>query len=371
MFVSVTTDTGIVGLGESGVWGFLEASAEVIRKFGDYLIGKDPLKIEHHWQYLYRATHFKGAVIMGALSAIDIALWDIAGKHHGVPVHALLGGAVRDRVRAYHHTFGSTRADIVEAIKAAKDAGFTAVGHLTPFLDESRDVPYSATHVHKISDAIDAVGQYRDAVGHDVDLCIEIHRRLTPAEAVELGNGIAQFRPLFYEDPVMMDNIDDMAYVANKIDIPIATGERYTSLWDFAMLLRRDGAQYFRPDVCLVGGITGAKKIAALAEAHHIGIVPHNPLGPISTIACTHLAAAIPNFTIQEYPSSTWSSFVNRPSESALINGSAEHDGHGYLVVPQEPGLGVSLKESAAEEWPYRPRPVDARLHVDGSVVDQ
>ena len=179
------------------------------------------------------------------------------------PCTSLLGGKVRDKARVYYHVFGNTREKLVNGVKAAKELGFTAVGHLTPFLDEGHDLPYFKTHVAKIRDAIDTVAEYRDAVGRDVDLCIEIHRRLTPTEAVQLGLGIEEFHPYFYEDPVTPDNIDEMAYVADKINIPIATGERFTSLWDFEMALSRNAVQYVRPDVCIVGGISGTKKIAA------------------------------------------------------------------------------------------------------------
>jgi galactonate dehydratase len=371
LLVRVDTDAGISGIGESGAWGFIEASETAVRKFGEYLVSKDPLLIEHHWQYMYRATHFRGAAIMGALSAIDIALWDIAGKHHGVPVYALLGGPVRNKVRVYYHVFGKTREELISGILAAKARGFTAVGHLTPFLDESRDVPYFATGVEKIRDAVNAVASYREAVGNEVDLCIEIHRRLTPAEAVQLGAGIEEFHPLFLEDPVMMDNYDEMAYVARKINVPVATGERYTSLWDFAMLLRREGAQYVRPDVCMVGGISGARKVAALAEAHHVGVVPHNPLSPVSTAACLQIAASAPNFALQEYPADSWSSFVRRPPVGDLVDGAAQHDGHGFLVLNGNSGIGVTLRDDAAEKWPYRPRPLRARPNSDGSVLDQ
>src|ERR1041384_6264683 len=141
LFVQIHTDEGIVGLGEAGTWGFLEAAEQVVKKFATYLVGEDPLRIEHHWQYLYRSTHFRGAAIMGALSAIDIALWDIAGQHYGVPVHQLLGGPVRDRARAYCHVCGASRQELLDGIVAAKEQGFTAVGHLTPFLDSPRGEP--------------------------------------------------------------------------------------------------------------------------------------------------------------------------------------------------------------------------------------
>ena len=340
LFVKIYTDEGIVGYGESGAWGFLEPSASAIDKFGRYLVGKNPLTIEHHWQYMYRFSHFRGAAIMGALSALDIALWDIMGKYFGVPVHQLLGGKTRDRARVYYHVFGSTREELIDGVKGAKAEGFTAVGHLTPFLDEDRELPYFKTHASKIRDAIDTVGMYRDAVGDSVDLCIEIHRRLTPAEAVVLARGIEDFHPYFYEDPILPENFDAMGLVANNISVPIATGERLHSIHEFQMLLSRGAVQYVRPDVCLAGGITHTKKIAAIAEANYVEVVPHNPLGPICTAASVHLGAAVPNFA--------WLEINMERAENPDLNIFTEQvlfEGNGYKV-PDKPGLGVEVDES-------------------------
>ncbi len=366
LLVQVETDAGITGIGESGAWGHLEASQAAIEKFGRYLVDQDPLRIEHHWQYMYRFSHFRGSAIMGALSALDIALWDIMGKHFDAPVHQLLGGKVRDRARVYYHVFGNEKEKLIQGIVDAKEMGFTAVGHLTPFLDEDYDLPYFKTHAEKIGDAIDTVRRYREAVGDKVDLCIEIHRRLTPAEAVQLGLGIEQYHPFFFEDPVTPDNFDEMAYVADKINIPIATGERYTSLWEFEMALARSAVQYVRPDVCLVGGISGARKIAALAEARHVGVVPHNPLSPVSTAACLQIAATAPNFALQEYPIGE-----DVPPKSDMVAGTAAHDGNGYLLIDDSPGIGIELKPDAVMKCPPTPREVHTRLHEDGSVIDQ
>ncbi len=365
LFVQVHTDAGIVGLGESGAWGYLEASASVVETFKRYLIGEDPLRIEHHWQYLYRWSHFRGAAIMGALSAIDIALWDIAGKHFGVPVYQLLGGPTRHKARVYYHVFGSSREELVRGCVEAKKQGFTAVGHLTPFTDDDRTEPYFATHAARMGEAIETVRQYREAVGDEVDLCIEIHRQLTPAEAVVLGRGIEPYHPFFYEDPTLPDNFDDMAQIADHVDIPIATGERLHTIFEFEMLLARGAVQYVRPDVCMCGGITGAKKIAALAEARHVGVVPHNPLSPVSTAACLQLAACIPNFALQEYPLGE-----QEPPKSEMVSSPIKRDG-GYLLIPTEPGVGIELAPDAAKRHPYRPRDVVTRLHEDGSIVDQ
>ena len=365
LFVEVDTDAGITGLGESGSWGFLEASAAAVNTFKRYLVGQDPLRIEHHWQYLYRWSHFRGSAVMGALSAIDIALWDIAGKHFGVPSYQLLGGKVRDKARVYYHVFGETKEELIAGCAEARERGFTAVGHLTPFLDDSRDIPYFKTHVDMIEDAADTVAAYRQAVGRDVDLCIEIHRRLTPSEAIVLGRAIEPYHPFFYEDPVTPDNLDEMALVASKIGIPIATGERLFSIWEFQALLQRGAVQFVRPDVCMVGGLSHAKKIAALAEAFHVQVVPHNPLSPVSTAACIQLAACIPNFALQEYPKGE-----DEPPKSEIVKRPLAQES-GFLIVPDAPGIGIELAEDAAERHPYVPRAVQTRLHADGSVVDQ
>ena len=365
MFVEVDTDEGITGLGESGAWGFLEASAACVESFKRILIGEDPMRIEHLWQYMYRAYHFRGSAVMGAISAIDIALWDIKGKYYNTPVYNLLGGSCRDKARVYYHVFGGTTEKLVQGCKAAKEQGFTAVGHLTPFLDEPRDRPYFETHVQKMERAIDRVRQYREAVGDEVDLCIEIHRRLTPHEAIVLAKGIEQYHPFFYEDPVKPDNFDDMLQVAEHIDIPIATGERLLTIQEFEMLLHKRCVNYVRTDVCICGGITGAKKIAAMAEACGAGVVPHNPLSPVSTAACLQIAASVPNFVLQEYPKGE-----NEPPKCEIVGPGIQLE-EGFLIIPTTPGIGISLKEGAAEKYPFIPKDMKARLHFDGSVIDQ
>lgn len=364
-FVEIETDAGITGLGESGAWAFLEASGEAVKSFKRYLIGQDPLRIEHHQQYLYRCYHFRGAAIMGALSAIDIALWDIAGKHFGVPVYQLLGGRTRDKARVYYHVFGETRSELISGCIEAKERGFKAVGHLTPFADESREKPFYKSWASRIEDAIESVRLYREAVGNEVDLCIEIHRQLSVADAIALGRGIETYHPFFYEDPVRPDNFDEMAEVARNISIPIATGERIHTLAEFEMLLSRNACRYIRPDVCLAGGITQTKKIAAVAEAHGAHVVPHNPLSPVSTAACIQLAACIPNFAIQEYPKGE-----DLPPKNEIVKSTIRLE-DGFLIVPDAPGIGVELAPGAAERYPFKPRSFLTRQHVDGSVFDQ
>ncbi|ASN84919.1 mandelate racemase/muconate lactonizing enzyme family protein [Pectobacterium versatile] len=379
MFVEVTTDEGLTGIGESGAWGFLDASKGAVEALRTYLIGQDPLRIEHHWQYMYRCWHFRGAAIMGAISAIDIALWDIAGKYYDTPVYNLLGGRCRDKARVYAHAGGRTTEETIANLKKAKADGFTAIGHLTPFLDESRDTPYFTTHAKEIGEAIERIGLYREAVGNDVDLCIEVHRRLKPADAVVFARGIEPFYPYFIEDPIGADNFDSMAEVADKINIPIATGERLNNPQEFAMLIRRNAVAYVRPDVCMCGGITGAKKVAALAEANDLMVVPHNPLSPVSTAACLQIAVSIPNFSLLEYPGDDQPALSEKFGATGVENGVRKKDMvkntfkcvDGFMEIPTQSGIGIELADDLESRFPYRRRGLKTRLHVDGSVVDQ
>lgn len=383
LFVQITTDEGIVGIGESGTWAFQDAAREAVNSFIPYLLGKDPLQIEHHWQYMYRSYHFRGAAIMGAISAIDIALWDIAGKYYNCPVYQLLGGKVRDKARVYYHVGGGEIDAMVKNLKDAKAKGFTAVGHLSPFLDEPRTQVFNeGTFAKKIGDAIDRVAAYREAVGNDVDLCVEIHRRLNIPEAIAFARGIEEYHPFFLEDPTTPDNFDSMEYIASRINIPVATGERYHTPQEFAMLIKHDGAQYVRPDICLCGGITGGKKIAAMAEANGIMVVPHNPLSPVSTAACIQIAACIPNFALQEFPGDdrpcTTDRYISHEIETkqgCFRQGDVVKETipciDGYLQIPTKPGIGVELAEDIEEKFPYERRAIVTRLGVDGAVVDQ
>ncbi len=370
LFVEIETDKGITGIGESGTWGQLEASAASITKYGEYLVGRDPRTIEHHWNVMHRANHFTGGAINGAIAAIDIALWDIKGKFYNAPVYELLGGKMRHTARVYGHVKGRTRDSLIAEAVRLKGLGFNALGHLNPLLDEDETTPYFKTHAQKIEDAAETVRLLREAVGPSVDLCIEIHRRMTPPEAIALARAIEKYTPMFYEDPLRPNDPDAMAYVANQIHIPVATGERFFSIYQFQTLLNRRAVTYLRPDVCLVGGITGTKKVAAMAEANDCMIVPHNPLSIISTAACLQIAACIPNFAIQEYPTRT-------PeidgSTAVLGDGMAtglQDQVGGFIAIPNGPGIGLTLVDDVEKKFPPRPRPIAMRPHFDGSVVD-
>lgn len=373
LFVEVATDAGLTGLGESGAWGHVEASAAAIAKFGDYLLGEDPGPVEHHWQVMQRFAHFQGAAIAGAISAIDIALWDIKGQALGQPVHALLGGPTRRRARLYAHVKAPTAEAMIALARLRRAQGFTAIGHVNPFLDEDRDTPYFRSHARKIDDAVAVVAGLRAALGPDVDLCLEIHRRLTPPEARSFAAEIAPFRPLFYEDPIAPGAAETLGDLTRQLPLPVATGERFHSLHQFHSHFLRRAMDFARISVGLVGGITGARKVAAMAEGFDIQVVPHNPLSPVSLAACLHLDAAIPNFAIQEYPVE---SDLRAPSSgTGTLRGSALVDAlppvaQGFADIPDRPGLGLRLTDAAGTAARVA-RPVTMRRHVDGFVVDQ
>ncbi|MGH8417193.1 MAG: mandelate racemase/muconate lactonizing enzyme family protein [Pseudomonas sp.] len=373
MYARVETDSGLVGVGEAGAWGHIEASGAAIRRFAEYLEGKPAFDIEHHWNVMHRFSYFQGLAINAAISAIDIALWDIKGQALNVPIYELLGGAVRKKARIYGHIYESSIEKILEECKAKMDAGFTAFGHLNPFLDEGNDQVYFKTHIRKMRDAIDNVRRMREVVGDRVDLLIELHRRLTPAEAITFTRGIEEYHPMFVEDPIRPEGPDAMARVADKIHVPIATGERFSTIYEFQALLSRNAVEYARVDLCLCGGITGARKVAAMAEAHHVQIVPHNPLSPIGLAACLQLAAAVPNFAIQEYATGF---------EAGIFESRPEHLGsnivdkvplplNGFVDIPSGPGLGMTLLPDAQRIRPPLSKPISMRPHFDGFVVDQ
>lgn len=381
LYVKVHTDEGITGIGESGAWGFLDASREVINSFKSYLIGKDPLHIEHHWQYMYRCFHFRGAAIMGAISAIDIALWDIAGKRFEVPTYVLLGGKSRNKIRTYYHVIGETTEELIADCIKAKELGYNAIGHLSPFLDEPRGKPYFQPYAQMISEAVERVRLIREAVGDEMDLCLELHRRLKPGEAVAFAHAVEQYRPFFLEDPTTPDNFDSMALIANKTNVPIATGERIHTIQEFEMLLSRNAMSYARPSLGVCGGITGAKKIAAIAEAHGVQIVPHNPLSPVSTAACIQIAVAVDNLAILELPDHETISATERFTSSEVNSQDTFKQSdmvnwvpkavNGFIEVPERHGIGIDLIEGIELKYPYKRREINTRLGIDGSVIDQ
>ena len=356
--VRIHTDNGTSGVGQSACWGYPEATERIVHAFADHLVGQDPLRIEHHWQYLYRMAPFRGSAVSGALSAVDIALWDIKGKHYGAPVWQLLGGLCRDRIRL-HLLMGGGGPDEVRArAKEAAEEGFTAV-KFDPIPDGYQDMTLSRL----ISATRDQVAAAREGAGMDVDVILEVHRKLTPTTAIPVAEAVVEFHPLFYEDPVQIDSIVSQAEVAKRISIPVGNGERMHNIWEFRELLVAGGSQYVRPDLGLGGGLTQCKKIAALAESYHAAIVTHNFLGPILTAAAVHLDASIPNFIVQEY------SKADEGEHNRIYRTALKREG-GYIPVPDAPGIGVELDDDLVDSLPFEPRDLtDIPLRNDGSVA--
>lgn len=367
LFVQVYTDAGIVGLGEAGNWAQLNATEAAIHKFGEYLIGKDPRRIEDYNQNFYRSQYFRGSVIMSAISALDIALWDIKGKALGVPVYELLGGPTRDKVRVYASPMTKVQEPkaLAESYVQLKEMGFTAAkifvnGPISSKKD-GRDEFFSG----RIEDELEKVRLCREAVGYDFDFVLEVHRGMTLPEAVTFGRAVEKYRPMVLEDPVPPDNMDTMAQVAAKVGVPIASGERFINLREFQVLLSRQAVQYVRPDVCAVGGITTSKKICSLAEAHDVLVIPHNPLGPVSTAACLQICASIPNLGIQELPG-----FCLNGAEDAMVKTPLSFE-NGCMLVPDAPGIGIELADNAEELYPSKERGgAAAKRGFDGCVKD-
>ena len=364
--VRVITDNGLIGVGQSACWGYLEATDAVVKKFADYLVGKDPLDIEHHWQYMYRMGPFRGSVISGAVSAVDIALWDIKGKALEAPVWQLLGGKVRDKIRL-HLLMGGIRPDAAdqgttpEGIRLnsrdAAEEGYTAIK-----IDPLPDGFQSMTLPRLIHDTRENVAAMREGAGLDVDIILEIHRKLTPMNAIALAEQLIEFSPLFYEDPIQIDSVKSQGEIAKLTKLPVANGERMHSIWEFRELFEAGGSQYVRPDLGLGGGVTGVKKIAGLAESCHSALVTHNFLGPVLTAAACNIDTSIPNFLTQEY------SMEDEQPFNAIFNSSWKRDG-GFISVPDTPGIGIDLEVESLKSQPYVPRDLQViPMRTDGSV---
>lgn len=357
-FVRIRTENGLSGLGQSACWGYPAAVHQVIGSFRRYLIGQDARRIEHHWQYLYRMGPFRGSVLSAAVSAVDIALWDLKGRLLEVPIWELLGGKCRDRIRLHLLLDGRTPAEIVANAKAAAAEGFTAV-KFDPLPDGYQDLGQDRL----IQSTVELVSSVRAEVGPDVDLLLELHRKLTPLRALPLIAALAPTHPLFVEDPIQIDSITSQADLSRRLAVPFAAGERLHTIWEFKELLAGGGAQYVRPDVGLAGGLTHCRKIAAVAESHHAAVVTHNCLGPVLTAASVHLDASIPNFVVQEFTK------LDEGPQSSAFTTAVRREG-GYLLVPDAPGLGVTLDDSAAKSLDLVGRDVtDIPLRNDGSVA--
>ena len=345
--VKVETDEGIYGLGEVGIprWG--NAVANAIDHLSELVIGQDPFSTERLWQRMFRGGFFPAdKVYCCAISAIDIALWDIKGKALNMPVYKLLGGPVRDKVVSYPHTQGGTTEELVENCKRAVADGWKFVRWGQPETGgvfEYQGMDGLMEPVESMRLAEDQMARVRDAVGPDIQLCFDMHTRLDTAHAVQLCKALEPYRPFFIEDPLRSENPASYRTLARHVSLPIAAGEQWASKWPFREVIEEELISYARIDLCIVGGLTEALKITHWAETHYIDIVPHNPLGPVSAAACVNLCMASTNVGVQEMP--------RRPGSYATDLFPQQIDWEdGYSYVPSDAaGLGVDFDEELAE----------------------
>jgi galactonate dehydratase len=357
LLVRVYTDEGIIGNGEAGLWAHHETVHRTIEELADYYVGADPLLIEHHFQAVARQTHFMGAVLSAAQSAIDVALWDILGKSVGLPVYQLLGGKCREKALVFANVMGDSIEARGESAAKHVEEGFSSL-RTTPFLPGSERE--SSTKV--VKSAVQIVASIREAAGDEIDLGVEIHRNLSPDEAVMLGRELQPFRLRYFEDPVGPESIQALEYVARHIDIPIAAGERSYNIQQFKELIDTKGVALIRPDVSLAGGFLQCRKIAAIAESSFVGVFPHLMGSPVNNAVFAQFAAAIPNFVVNEYN-------VKDPSLDEIVDEPlAVKDG--YRLVPDRPGIGVEIQEDKLSKFPFKPLPpAPSYLRADGSVT--
>ena len=361
--VKITTDNGLSGWGETTLEGKPKSTHAAVDELAEYLIGKDPLRIEHHWQHIYRSAFFRGGpVLMTALSGIDQALWDIAGQYFGVPVYQLLGGAVRDKIRVYAHwgIHDMSQAGLEAAharLETLRRSGYTAF----------KTGPGGFWRGHEPPSVIDAFVKraylMREWVGPDIELAFDFHGKMTPALAIEVCHELKGMRPMFVEEPVPQENALALKQVSDHISFPIATGERLLTRWGFREICELHAVAYLQPDPSHVGGISELKKVANLAEIYYMHIMPHCAIGPVALAAAMHVDAVVPNFLIQEQVDASL-------GDGLLVEPWLVEDG--YITVPTKSGLGLTIDEREAEHHRVYEEELGGEFFYpsDGSVAD-
>ncbi|HTR68478.1 MAG TPA: galactonate dehydratase [Terriglobales bacterium] len=370
VFVKVETD-------QAGLWGWGEASLEwktravvgAIQDFTPMVIGEDPRNIEHLYQKLYRHSFFRMGVIgMSAISGIEQACWDICGKTLGVPVYRLLGGRVRETVRMYTHLGGgemkavyetSDSERLIDLARQVISRGYTALKVVL--------VPYSEPLMgkHHVTRFARLFERLRVAVGDGIDLMIDFHGRTSPAMAVQYIRAIEEFSPFFCEEPVPPENVPALRQVREATRVPIATGERLVSRFQFRELFEQQACHVIQPDLCHCGGLLEAKKIAAAAETYYMGVAPHNPLGPVANAAALHFALSTPNFLIQE------DMLTDVPWRWEVVRNELKTENGRWLPV-ETPGLGIEVDEEQAAKHPFAQEhfATEAARAADGAILD-
>lgn len=366
MFLKIETDEGITGWGEPVLEGRARTVETAVQELGETLVGKDPLRINDHWQAMYRSHFYRGgAILMSAIAGIDQALWDIKGKALGVPVYDLLGGRVRDRMKVYNWVGGDRPADVIENIERLREGGFDT------FKLNGCEEMAMVDSVRAIDRAVSVAAQIRDAFGTSIDFGLDFHGRVALPMARPMLRALEPLRPLFVEEPVLAEQAEHYATLAAATCIPLAAGERMYSRFEFKRVLRDGGIAILQPDLSHAGGITECHKIAAMAEAHDVALAPHCPLGPVALAACLQVDFVSWNAMLQEQ---SMGIHYNRGAEllDYVINKEDFRVVDGYIHALPGPGLGVEIDEERvvhasrhAPDW-HNP----TWRHADGSIAE-
>ena len=365
-FVEIETDAGITGWGEAVLEGHASAVLACVNEMKDYLIGNDPSEIEGIWETLYRAGFYRGGgVLMSAISGIDQALWDIKGKVFGAPVYELMGGKCRNKMKVYSWIGGDRPSDVGQAALEKKNAGFKAIKMNAP-----EELQMIDTY-DKIDAVLERVAAIREACGKYFGIAIDFHGRVHKPMAKVLAKKLEEFDPMFIEEPVLCENMECFKEIAACCNIPIATGERLFSRYDFKRLLSCGGVDIIQPDLSHAGGITEVKKIASMAEAYDVALAPHCPLGPIALAACLNVDATSYNAIIQEQ--SIGIHYNVGKSVLDYVKNTNDFDfTNGYVELPKLAGLGVDVNKELVVEENKAPHNWKNPVwhHEDGSVAE-
>ena len=354
------------GWGEAVIEGKAATVLACVEEMKDYLLGADPMRIEDLWNVLYRAGFYRGGpILMSAMAGIDQALWDIKGKHFNAPVYQLMGGPCRDRMRVYSWIGGDRPSDVAKAAKEKQEAGFTAIK-----MNGTEELQMVDSY-EKIDAVLERVASIREATGKYFGIAVDFHGRVHKPMAKILAKKLEEFDPMFIEEPVLCEQMEDFKEIAAACNVPIATGERLFSRYDFKRLLQAGGVDIIQPDLSHAGGITEVKKIASMAEAYDVALAPHCPLGPIALSACLQVDATCYNAFIQEQSMGIHYNAYHEPLDYILNKEDlAFHDGH--VELPKRPGLGVEVNEALVLEEAQTPHSWKNPVwrHKDGSVAE-
>jgi galactonate dehydratase len=363
VFVKVYTNQGITGLGEGTLPSKAQTMSQAILEHKRYLVGQDPTEIERHWQAMFRGPRYRGGpILMSAISAIDIALWDIFGKAVELPVWQLLGGKARDRVRVYIKPgWGDSPDEMGELWLGAKENGWTA-GKSGFFKPRDDGIMLQS---HALSDSVARVRAIREAVGDDFDICIDLHGKPTTAFAVEFCRQVEDYRPYFVEEATQAEELGDLRHLRTHSRVPLATGERLFTKYAFGEICAEHLVDYVQPDAIHCGGITEMRKIAAMADAFRIEVMPHNPNSRLCTFASEHFCAATPNATLLEISGS------EKTQWDELFFGAAIDYRDGFAQLPDKPGLGIDLDETVAARSSYVEKDWHGPRFEDGAITDR